>query len=60
MSTRQGAMSNRLITTADANGDVCVFNSSPTALIVDINATADSAIAPLDNQRTDTRIIQFS
>ena len=54
------AMSNRLITTADANGDVCIFASTPTALVVDINAIADEAITPIDNQRTDTRLFSFS
>ena len=46
------ALSNRLVTTADANGDICFYVSSPTALIVDINATADTAITPIDNLRT--------
>lgn len=49
-------MPNRLVTTADANGDICVYTSTATALIVDINGIDDDAITPIDNQRSDTRV----
>lgn len=49
--------SNRLIVEADANGDICLYTSRPTALIVDVNAvTFDTGFASFDNRRTDTRI----
>jgi hypothetical protein len=54
------AMSNRLVVAADTNGDICIYTSTATALIVDINATADTAITAITNQRTDTRTDQFS
>lgn len=49
--------SNRLIVEADANGDICLYTTRPTALIVDVNAvTFDTGFASFDNRRTDTRI----
>ena len=48
--------SNRLIVKADDNGDVCLFTSSPAALIVDVNAvTFDTGVNSFPNRRTDTR-----
>ena len=47
--------SNRLVVSADANGDICFYVSSPAALIVDVNALTTNAITTIPNQRTDTR-----
>ena len=47
--------SNRLIVNADANGNVCFYTSSNAEMIIDINATSDTGITPITNQRTDTR-----
>jgi hypothetical protein len=48
--------SNRLIVEADDAGDVCVFASEPTAIVVDVSAVAsDQAIAAFPNRRVDTR-----
>jgi 5'-nucleotidase len=55
-----GAVSNRLVTPADTNGDICFYTSTATALIIDINAIADNTITTITNQRTDTRTIEFS
>ncbi len=47
--------SNRLIVTADNDGDICFYTSSNAEMIIDINGIADTAITPITNQRTDTR-----
>lgn len=48
--------SNRLVVTADADGDVCFYTSTPAAMIVDISGVATSTdLASIANQRTDTR-----
>lgn len=48
--------SNRLIVTADNDGDVCFYTLDTAHLVVDINGIADAdVITPFDNQRTDTR-----
>ena len=46
--------SNRIITTANADGDVCFYTLNPTHLIVDINGIIDG-VQPIPNTRTDTR-----
>ena len=53
--TRQSVRANRIITTANANGDICLYTSNPTHLIVDINGIIDG-VHPIANERTDTRI----
>lgn len=47
--------SNRLIVTADTNGDICFHVHTAVHLIVDINGVTDTGITPTPNQRTDTR-----
>jgi hypothetical protein len=48
--------SNRLIVEADDAGDVCIYASEPTAIVVDVSAVAsDQAIAAFPNRRVDTR-----
>lgn len=47
--------SNRLIVTADANGEVCLLASEPVDFVVDVNAVAGSGIEPFDFARVDTR-----
>jgi hypothetical protein len=48
--------SNRLIVEADADGNICLYTSRPTALIVDVNAVSfDTGFTSFDNRRHDTR-----
>ncbi len=47
--------SNRLIVTADVNGEVCFSSSEPVDFVIDVNAVATSGIEPLDFARVDTR-----
>jgi hypothetical protein len=49
------AASNRLIVQADADGEICLRTTSPTDVIVDVNAVAGAGIVSFPNQRTDTR-----
>ena len=53
---RTQATSNRLIVQADANGDICLYTLSATAMIVDVNGVAGGGIQGLSNQRLDTRL----
>ncbi|MEL6893653.1 MAG: hypothetical protein AAFP84_18820, partial [Actinomycetota bacterium] len=47
-------VSNRLIVSADNNGDICIFTLVDAHIIVDVFAVTD-AISTFNNQRTDTR-----
>ena len=48
--------SNRLLVEADDQGDICVYTSQTTALIVDVNAVSfDTGFTSFANRRTDTR-----
>ena len=47
--------SNRLVVRADDKGDVCLYNSQPVAVVVDVNGVAGAGISSFPNRRVDTR-----